>query len=167
MHAFFGERIDDNNHGMWHTIWTGTAWSNPEAVVKGPQVKDVIGGNGFDPRSARAVISNGNVVLVAWGTDGAGGVNGAWYSYKRLDTPELPVQPLPVPSLAVQEMVTESVPVMTPTLSAEKIPVILNDGGDEPQSLRSPQTAILIGIIPVILLLLGIIFVRYISHNRK
>jgi len=167
LHAFFGERIDDNNHGMWHVIWTGATWSNPEAVVKGPQVKDVIGGNGFDPRSARAVISNGNVVLVTWGTDGAGGVNGAWYSYKRLDTPELPAQPLLVPDLVIQGASTENTPIVISTLPAEKIPVLLNDSGDKPQSLQSPQTEILIGVTPVILLLLGIIVVRYISHNRN
>lgn len=169
LHAFFGERIDDNNHGMWHSIWTGTTWSNPEAVVKGPQVKDVIGGKGFDPRSARAVISNGNVVLVTWGTDGAGGVNGPWYSYKRFNTPELPTQPLPVPSLAVVQGITsEDTPVAIPTvLQVEKTPILLNNGGDAPRSLQSPQTVIWISVVPVVLLLLGFLFVRYISRNRN
>ena len=90
LHAFFGQRINDLNHGMWHTIWTGYGWSTITPVVSGPQVRDEIGGNGFDPKSARAVISQGNVVLVTWVTDGFAGENGVWFSYTTLDTPELP-----------------------------------------------------------------------------
>jgi hypothetical protein len=98
LHAFFGQRIDDNNHGMWHTLWNGNGWSAPEAVVRGPSIQDVIGGDGFDPRSARAIVLDGNILLVTWGTDGAAGTNGAWYSYATLDTLELPVRTLVTPS---------------------------------------------------------------------
>ena len=55
----------------------------------------MVGSNGFGPRSARAVVSNGNVILVTWGTDGFQGTNGAWYSYKKIDAPELPTELLP------------------------------------------------------------------------
>lgn len=169
LHAFFGERINDDNHGIWHVVWTGTSWSNPEAVVRGPQVRDVSGGRGFDPRSARAVISNGNVILVTWGTDGFAGVNGAWYSYKRLNTPELPALPLVVPSVTVQGASTENESNMIPTPNVESAPpnVLENNDGSS-QALRNPQTAILFGVIPVIILLIGIILVRYyISYSRN
>ena len=82
---FLLQRIDAiSTHGMWHTTWTGYGWTSPEVVVKGPKVTDVIGGKGFDPNSARAVIVNGNVSLVTWSTDGSSGTNGAWFSTKGL-----------------------------------------------------------------------------------
>jgi hypothetical protein len=162
LHAFFGERINEDNHGIWHGVWIGTSWSNPEAVVRGPQLRDVSGGKGFDPRSARAVVSNGNVILVTWGTDGFAGVNGAWYSYKRLNTPELPAVPLVVPSAAIQGVFTENVPTMIPTSDVGSVPTIVLDNNEvSSQDPRSPQTIILLGVIPVILLLTAIILVRY------
>lgn len=169
LHAFFGERIDDNNHGMWHSIWTGSTWSSPEAVVRGPQIKDAIGGKGFDPRSARAVVSNGNLILVTWGTDGAGGSNGAWYSYKRLDTPELPALPLPVPAVTILNVSTEEVlPLVTTAVrTATKPSAILGNTDNTPSSLLDPQLAILVGLIPALLLLAGIFLVRYISRSRN
>jgi hypothetical protein len=169
LHAFFGERIDDNNHGMWHSVLVNNIWTNPEAVVRGPQVRDVVGGKGFDPRSARAVISNGNVVLVTWGTDGAGGLNGAWYSYKQINTAELPAQPLLIPTVMVQSVSTDSVPVVAaPSPEVESVPTsVLSSNDDSPQSSRSPQSSILLGVIPVFLVLIGIILIRNISYSRN
>jgi hypothetical protein len=165
LHAFFGERIDDFNHGLWQVIWTGTSWSNPAAVVRGPQVRDVIGGRGFDPRSARAVVSNGNVVLVTWGTDGFAGVNGAWYSYKTLDAPELPSQPLAIPAVnnqATQNTVaTEIVVEITPLAELD---IARND---YPELLQSPQFSIYLGIVPVLIILIGIIGARYLFHLKN
>ena len=163
LHAFFGERIDDDNHGMWHIVWTGTSWTNAEAVVKGSQIRDVTGGNGFDPRSARAVVSNGNLLLVAWGTDGAAGENGAWYSYKTLNTPELPSEPLAVPSVATTHSETQPatniVPEITPTIA-------IDVNNDYPDFLNNPQFSILLGVIPVILLLVGFIIVRVYIRSK-
>ena len=165
LHAFFGERIDDFNHGLWQVIWTGTSWSNPTAVVRGPQVRDTIGGHGFDPRSARAVISNGNVVLVTWGTDGYAGVNGAWYSYKTLDTPELPSQPLVIPTVNNQTtpapIATEIVVEITPLAD---IDIVKNN---YPEYLQSPQFSIYLGIAPVLIILIGIIIVRYFFRYKE
>ena len=36
LHAFFGNRINDANHGVWHSIWKNNSWTNPEVVVRGP-----------------------------------------------------------------------------------------------------------------------------------
>jgi hypothetical protein len=167
LHAVFGERINDNNHGIWHSVWATTAWTKPDAVVRGPQIKDVVGGNGFDPRSARAVIVNGNVVLVTWGTDGAGGVNGAWYSYRQLETPELPTLALPIPSAMAEQLSTEA----ATTTETEKAELTPNNLPEEfliaPQSTRSPGTSIFVGIIPALLVLTGIIFSYYIHHFRN
>jgi hypothetical protein len=168
LHAFYGERTDDNNHGIWHSIWAMTAWTKPDAVVRGPQIKDVVGGKGFDPRSARAVIVNGNVVLVTWGTDGAGGVNGAWYSYRQLDTPELPTLVLPIPSSIAEQISTEEPSLTTEIAKAESTPNSLPENFlTAPRSTGSPGTSVFIGILPALLVLLGIIFSRYIHYFRN
>jgi hypothetical protein len=169
LHVFFAQRINDNIHGVWHSIWTGTAWTNPESVARGPRKIDVIGGDGFDPNSVRAIISNGNVLLATWGTDGGAGSNGAWYSYIRLDTPELPALPLPVPSVTIQSASTEEIlPIVTAAVEAATKPSdILGDYDDSPPSSWNPQSPILIGVISALLLLAGIMLLRYISHSRN
>ena len=71
LHLFFGQRISGSPdiHGMWHSVWGGEFWSEPEAVVSGPQVVDQTGFKSFDPFEARAVVSQGNVIMVTWRTD--------------------------------------------------------------------------------------------------
>ena len=167
LHAFFGARIDDNNHGMWHVVWLGSSWSNAEAVVKGRQIKDDIGGEGFDPRSARAVVSNGNVILVTWGTDGAAGMNGAWYSYKVLDTPELHSQPLYIPTALPDRTGWSETPISTGEIILNT-PVLADDLKNEsPNLVRNRQFSILIGVFPAVLLVIGIIILRILQHNQN
>jgi hypothetical protein len=168
LHAFFGERINDLNHGIWHVIFNGTTWSDLEAVVRAPQRRERIGGNGFDPRSARAVILNGNVALVTWGTDGFAGTNGAWYSYKRLDAPELPSVVLDSPTQIpqIESTSTAELPLLTadltPTASANP-----NIFKDPPGLNQDPQISILIGVIPVLLLLAGMIVMYFILSRKQ
>ena len=166
LYAFFGQRINEQNHGIWYVVWNGAGWVNLEAVVRGPQVRDMIGEDGFDPRSPSAVISNGNTALVAWGTDGFAGVNGAWYSYARLSAPELPVQPLAsreetaLPGGAANVEGTNEAPVAA----------LPDDPAEEPQSVPSlpnQQSAILWGILPVLVLLIGIFGVRLLARPKS
>jgi hypothetical protein len=165
LHAFFGERINDENHGMWHTTFNGVAWSSPEAVVRGPQKRRVIGADGFDPRSARAVIVNGNVALVTWGTDGAAGINGAWYSYKQIDAPELPTISLQEP-ISPQNVSTVAALSPATTVAITATPR-LDLSGASPGLVLSPQLAILSGVAPVLLLLLGTVLIYYLIQNRN
>jgi hypothetical protein len=170
LHAFFGQRIDDNNHGMWHAVFNGTTWTSVEAVVRGPQIRDLAGVNGFDPRSARAVIVNGNTALVAWGTDGSAGTNGAWYSYKRLDAQELPPVPLHSPTEIPSSLPTTIVsrPEATETPAAEANTISdLNIYRDPPAFTRNPQFYICAGVAPAVLLLVGMLFVYYVIQQRK
>lgn len=169
LHAFFGERIDGNNHGVWHVMFTGSAWTNLESVVRGPQMRETSGGNGFDPRSARAVIVNGNLALVTWGTDGFAGVNGAWYSYKRLDASELPgvalEGPLVLPQSTSSQVVVEAT---TATITVDATPgnnAIIID--ERPEFVQNPQYSIFIGVIPVVLLLLGMVMAYYLFQEKN
>jgi hypothetical protein len=168
LHAFWGQRIDDNNHGMWHEVFTDGTFTSIEAVVRGPQIKDKVGGKGFDPRSARAVIVNGNMALVTWGTDGAAGINGAWYSYKRLDAPELPTVVVGVPTLPASESTAVSV-MPTATSVSQDAPLVDNSElfKDSRGLSGSPQTLVSMGVIPVVLLLAGVMALFYIIQNKK
>ena len=171
LHAFFGQRINDNNHGMWHTIWTASGWTEPRSVVRGPQVKDEVGGNGFDPRSAKAVIVNGNLILVTWGTDGAAGVNGAWYSYATLDTPELPAVPLIIPTdtpakITTAPSVTPALPTVTPSSTQPSFSDEQNDNRVN-GVLSNPSAPLVIGLAPVVLLLVIVIIRQFTQATRQ
>jgi len=99
LHLFFGQRIpgDPDIHGMWHSMFINDRWTQPKAVVKGSLIVDEVGDKGFDPNFARAVVSQGNIILVTWRTDPRSKGNGVWYSYKKLDAPELPIVELSDP----------------------------------------------------------------------
>jgi hypothetical protein len=168
LYGFFGERINDLNHGMWQTLWTGNFWTQPEPVVKGPQIRDGIGGNGFDPRAARAVVSNGNTVLVTWTTDGFAGENGVWFSYKRFNVPELPAIPLPGSQVVNQVNLTPTVSTTEQPL-AESTASSLADFGletDPPKEAYSPQRTIFMGVLPVMLFIAGMVLLRYFQSRK-
>jgi hypothetical protein len=97
LHLFFGQRISGSPdiHGMWHSTFIGTRWMEPEAIIKGPLIVDKQDISGFDPYEARAIVSQGNVILVTWQTDFASAGNGVWYSYKMFDFGEHSPVPLP------------------------------------------------------------------------
>ena len=167
LHLFFGERIDDNNHGLWHSTWTGSGWTNPIPVVRGPQIKDSIGGKAFDPRSARAVVSNGNLVLVSWGTDGAAGNSGAWYSYTTLNTPPLETAPLlaPTPTAAPTRIPTETPVLPTPIPSPTPL-LELDQAATRPTAVsQSPSLPIMVALAPVLLLLGVIVIIRQFTQH--
>lgn len=168
LHAFFGERINDQNHGMWESIWRGGAWSTPEPVVKGPQIRDVPGGFGFDPAAARAIVSNGNLVLVAWSTDGFAGVNGAWYAYKRLNAPELPTVIDVEPTLTASVLPTDTSVPLTSTVTTNTPSISLDELNRQPAvTLYNPQTSILAGVFMALALVIGVVLLRILSQSRK
>jgi hypothetical protein len=108
-------------------------------------------------------VSNGNLVFVAWGTDGAAGLNGAWYSYQRLNVPELPSISQPVPmGPTLQTIPSESDPVQIPQVIGSLTPTIgLSAKYDDSRSeLQDSQFPIWIGTLIVILLLARLLFSR-------
>jgi hypothetical protein len=168
LHAFFGQRINDQNHGMWESIWRGGAWSTPESVVKGPQVRDMPGEFGFDPASARAIISNGNLVMVSWATDGFAGVNGAWYAYKRLNAPELPAVVDEGPTLPVSVLPTDTSVPLTGVATTNTPSVSLDELDRQPAgTLYNPQTSILAGAFMALALVSGVVLMRIFSQSKK
>jgi hypothetical protein len=109
LYGFFGQRVPGgfdgtiDLHGMWQTVWQGNNWGPVTPVVSGPFSPS------FDPGDANAVISQGNVILLTWRTDPGRDITGTWYTHRTLNTPELPVVPLPEPILAVPSIRNTSV----------------------------------------------------------
>jgi hypothetical protein len=94
LRVFFGQRVPQGTgitdiHGMWHSVWQGSTWSEPEAVVSAPIAA------GFDPGNNHAVVSRGNVLLVVWRTDPGNTRPAVWYSYTILNSTEFPRVALP------------------------------------------------------------------------
>jgi hypothetical protein len=124
LHLFFGQRITGSPdiHGMWHSTYMNGRWLEPDALVRGPLVIDKTGSNGFDPFEAHAVIVQGNVILITWITERGNNGNGVWFSYKLLDSKEIPAVPVPLTSPQENnntsgELSVTSAPADFPTLS--------------------------------------------------
>lgn len=167
LHALFGNR-NGETHGMWHRIWAGDRWGDVESVVSGPQIRDKTGGQGFDPNGAKSVISMGNVLLVTWITDGIAGPNGAWFSYKILDTPELTAEPLPVPS-PVPTVTPTFTPDVTTTLKST-LPTKQSNWSDQDTSINldtvNPAKPISFGVFPaIVLIILVVAFYRFFQSS--
>jgi hypothetical protein len=170
LHMLFGQRIDDLSHGMWHSVWKGGGWSEAESIVSGPLVQGrYVGDNeAFDPTGAQAVISQGNTLLVTWYTDPGQGKNGVWYSYIKLDAPELPL--IPLPNLLVSPTATPIQAIsspLTPTPLPTKSISTKYQSDSSAVIAGNPMTPLIMGIIPVVVLI-SVIIVTYqlYQHNR-
>lgn len=171
LHLFFGQRITGSPdiHGMWHSVFTNGRWTEPEAIVKGPQVSDHVGDNAFDPYEARAVVSQGNVLLVTWRMDPGLRGNGIWYSYKILPIPESPA----LSSVPDNKSKSPLLPGSEDhngeiELVATEVPVKT----DHPLFNTSQRTVysfgylISLGILPVLVIIVILIVSRFRSANR-
>ena len=90
-HSLFTQRIEtataDGEYsiigGIWHSAFVDGNWANPDRFI-----------TTYSPHDVRAIVSQGNVLLVVWREDPGAGKHGVWFSYRVLDTPELPIIPL-------------------------------------------------------------------------
>lgn len=154
-HALFVQRIETSDEdgkysmiaGIWHSAYLDKAWSNPDRIV-----------TTIAPHDVRAVVCQGNILLVVWREDPGSGKHGVWFSYNILNVPENPVVPL------------STVPVILPTQQVSTLTPLLNtptplpeDILDEPlfsQLRNSPGFPLVAGIVPVILIVIGT-FIAY------
>ena len=160
IHALFNQRYEINVNGQYqtisgifHTEFTGPHWTEPQVILNP--------GN-YSPYDVRAVVSQGNVLLVTWREDPGAGQNGVWYSFTTLDAPQLPVVPLPVPTVELQATPTMVELPSAPTATLLPTPDIkaIQDIPPTDTSSFGPATAVIIGAVPVILLILMIILKR-------
>lgn len=169
LHLFFGQRISGSPdiHGMWHSTLVNYRWTEPDAIIKGPLVRDMTNYSGFDPYQAQAIVSQGNTILVTWRTDPAAGPNGIWYSYQILDIEETSVHPLPEagnPSISVTE--DEGILVSTPH-SNLPVPTPQLISTAQPDVQISQNSILLVGIIPAALFILLLVLWRAMSGTQK
>lgn len=171
LHLFFGQRTQagaQQRHGLWYSAWHQQVrtWGGVHDIIAGPLVQDLDGDRGFDPSMATAVVSQGNLLLVAWRTDPGNGANGAWYAFAELDTPAVAHMPLPtltptsVPTragslIAITPRATLEQPFTTTTYS-RKLSF---------KRLANPAAPLLAGAIPVGLFLAALIYRR--SRRRR
>jgi hypothetical protein len=152
---------------MWHSRFINNRWIEPESLIKGPRVVDRSGDKGFDPNFARAVVSQGNVILVTWRTDPGAGANGIWYSYKKIAAPELPIAVYPTLADFNGDFDIVDAPstVSSLTASTPTIPTTETENTRQTPAVRSklqndPSLPIIIGSITAIvaIVLVTIIF---------
>lgn len=163
VHALFMQRIETLAEGKptvidgpWHSELRGDQWREPDSFP-----------TTWSPHDIRAVISQGDVLLVTWRVDPGDGQHGIWYSYTILDAPELPVVPLPTvpatPTATPSPTATPAIPTSTPSPG----PVIARQEGDPSGFINNPAGPFIFGVAPVILLLAGIIVLRHWTHYRR
>lgn len=167
LHFFFGQRVQEGavqRHGLWYSAWHQQvrSWGGVHDIVSRPLVQDLEGEHGFDPSMVTAVVSQGNLLLVAWRTDPGNGANGAWYSFAELDTPAQ--APLPLPTLIATPVPAKVNHVVVITPSAAGTPRALTTASYSHtlafKRLSNPVAPLLAGTIPVGLFLITMIYRR-------
>jgi len=158
IHVVAGMRIDSLINGeykpvsgVWHSEFVNKVWRYPERFVTSIPAVDV-----------RAVISQGNVLMANWNEDPIFGRDGVWFSYTFLDSPELPLTSMPVPT-TIQEtpiLGVDTTPDVVFTPSPIGSSQILQD--EEDSRTTNPQLLILVAIISV-----GIILIRATYNNKR
>ena len=161
-HALFIQRIEEVNEGIysslggiWHSVFINGVWSNPDRIVTSVAAHDV-----------RAVISQGNVLLVIWREDPGSGASGIWYSYSVLDEPELPVLPL---STAPVGYSFKQGPVIVVSTNTPDPPHQLGlVDTSQPVNLKNnPALPIVVGIVPVVLILASVVLFFWLLPSRR
>lgn len=160
LHIILSNRTADPSPigGIWHGVWNGDQWGELDLVTPRSATAAVNSGSyATVPGASRpnAVIVQGNVLLSAWWHDIPGGLilPPAGYSYTRINSPELPIVPLPeatlTPKSTADPMIMQAV---TPTSSLLPRSTLEADfGGTQPPSI-SASGVIFIGVIPVLIM---------------
>lgn len=164
LHILVGNRTsDDSLYGIWHGTWLGDKWSALEPVVSGPLTPT------FGPSHPRAVVVQGNTILVTWRTDPGQTASGVWYSSAALDAPELPTAALPTPvatGLPTPTLTATPLPVSpTPTRAAVALLSTPETPSPFAEFTRSPTGAIGIAVVPVFVLLMLLFLVRNLRRS--
>lgn len=160
-HALFTQRIESQGEngeyqivgGIWHSTFQNSTWAGPDRIV-----------TTYAPHDVRAVVSEGNILLAVWREDpGAKQTHGVWFSYMVLDSPALPVA-------SPTQMTSSATPVSTPVPTLEPIPatatVFVKMDTIPLDILSSPAAPIIIAVVPVILILVGVVFMSRFYHKR-
>jgi hypothetical protein len=166
LHVFFGDR--ERGLNLWHSIWRGNRWTEPLPVV--PPSEALIYKTGpltFHPWFPNAIVSQGNVILVTWETDRGATLNGTWYSYEIIDSPGLPLMPLPTQTALPAATVLTPTSIPSPTSNpppdfASELPKNIQS-----EPVTSPATNLITGILPAALLISVFVLAQVFYHSRR
>ncbi len=159
-HALFIQRIEfeiDGKYsivgGIWHSILESGSWTSPDRFV-----------TTYAPHDVRAVVVQGNILLVLWREDPGTGEHGIWYSYSELDVPESPITPF---STAIAP--TPIGPLTEPTqiVQAPTAPAISDTQRDILDGNTNPASPFIAGIIPVFIVVAGVVIVFMVMRRRS
>ena len=161
LHTVMGNRTADCCHGMWHAKWMDGYWSDLEPMIFGPKSPS------FDPSGPSAVITRGNYLLVAWRTDTLPeDRNGAWYTFGRLNAPELAVVPLPTSTFTPTPYFTPTPLPPTATPAPDKA---FYSQFDDPNLMHAnnPGMPLIWAAAPATLLIALVMLLRGVSARRR
>lgn len=162
LHMLFGNRVGTPpTHGLWHSQWINNAWSVPEPIVSGPQIRAGENGEeGFDPSMAQAVVLRGNLLFVAWRHDPVAGPKHVWYTYTTLDAPE--ILPTPSPTTAVEDLPTVVASAETQAAPAidEPTPNPAFDNEGTAVGMENMSLLMLYTTIPVLFLVIVFVIIK-------
>jgi hypothetical protein len=156
VHALFVQRTAGDAEilgGIWHSEYQNGYWSDPSRFIPT-----------YDAHDLRAVVSQGNILLLVWRADPGVGVHGIWFTYKILDSKALPIESYPTRHV---EVVGPTDPTALPVLSATR-PPLPAELMDQPLiGLTNPGSSFGFGVIIVSLILVVILIIFGISRNRQ
>jgi hypothetical protein len=160
VHGLFVMRIDQQFNGeyspvggIWHSAFQNGIWGNPDRIVTTVPAHDV-----------RAIVVQGNVLLVVWIMDPGDGMSGVWYSYFILDAPELPVATAPavLPAISTGQFPTQAPVIRAPTSQTEILQNL-----STPRLGYNPSFPVLVGIASVFLLVIGLLVARRFFNDKR
>jgi len=164
-HALFIQRVDvlvDGKYqavgGIQHSRLQGERWSEPQNFKSHVAAHDL-----------RAVVSQGNVLLMVWRQDPGTGKSGVWYSYTTLESPRLSTEAMPV-------VLPTPTPTATPTPTSTATPAsralalsTIVPAGNEAKASASmpegPAALLIVAAAPVLLILAAAFVLQVIKRH--
>lgn len=198
LHVMFGQRYFREGerkatHGMWYSTRINENWTSLYPVIEGYSEFDEAAEVGFDPYDARAVVSQGNILLLTWRTDPGLSQDGVWYTYRRLESPTLPILELPEPISTLSAPTITPTPIPNPKVIETELVTATSDQSAQEQSSSdiepnpntdttlslaelpapdsvesTPAAALVFGLVPAILFVgIAIGAVRFFRKQRR
>jgi hypothetical protein len=170
LHVIMGDRARGLN--LWHSIMQEGIWQAPEPVAPLFEAQAYPVGHPleFHPIWPRIAISRGNIMLLSWALDPGHGDNGTWFSYKTLDAPESPSNPLPLPQVTPASTIvpTKDLPSEEATALPSPSPLPADYSEDVQSELdsNSLMEPLIAGLFPVIFLAMAVFIVRQLTQDR-
>lgn len=152
-----------NRQGPFHAVWDGSTWS---------PLRQIGTRENWDAEGPALAIAGGNKLVAAWwnrsGEPAEWPVE-VWTSTLAITAPEITSQPLPTPTRAsnAEETAPHIVPEAISNTSPFSTAITTTPGAALPGTgAGSVQNAIVIGILPALLLVAGILVIQLRQRKR-